>query len=144
METTLDKLIYGIGQELKPPLLKGIVALKSGDEYIQISTYDGLTNSIREDQQGITFMLSERINNIIDENEYFSRDIKIEDYREQFWWILSELRHQEVSLYIKPLYKPLINRKEKIGIIIFISMKSLTVELNDIMNKEYMIISEAT
>ena len=144
METTLDKLIYGIGQELKPTLLKGIVALKSGDEYIQISTYDGLTNSIREDQQGITFMLSERINNIIDENEYFSRDIKIEDYREQFWWILSELRHQEVSLYIKPLYKPLINRKEKIGIIIFISMKSLTVELNDIMNKEYMIISEAT
>lgn len=144
MNNTLDELLYGIGQELKPSLLKSIIALKNGDEYVQISTYDGLTNSLRDDQKGITFVLNNKVNNIINQNSYFSREIKVEDYREQFWWILSELKQKEVNLFIKPLYKPLINNLEEIGIIIFISLNNLTIEINDILDREYMLINEAS
>jgi len=144
MGNTLDELIYGIGQELKPDLLKGIIAIKSGDEYVQISTYDGLTNSLREDQKGITFTLNNRVDKIINENGFFSREIQVEDYREQFWWIVSELRQKEVSLFVRPLYKPLINDLEEMGIIIFISLNNLTVNIEEILDKEYMLINEST
>ncbi|MGM0640928.1 MAG: HD-GYP domain-containing protein [Thermotogota bacterium] len=144
MKTNLDKIIYGISQGLKPDILKTIVALKSGDEYIQISIYDGLTNSIRDDQEGITFTLNEKMDKIIYENDFFSREINVEDYRNEFWWILSELRQKEVSLYIRPIFKPLINRQEQIGIIIFISLNNLTTKMNEMLEKEFDLIQEST
>lgn len=143
MNNTLNELLYGIGQELKPALLKAIISLKNGDEYVQISTYDGITNSLRDDEKGITFNLSDKLNKIINENSFFSREIKVEDYREQFWWALSELRQKEVNLFIKPLYKPLINDLEEMGIIIFITLHNLTVEINNILDREYMLINES-
>lgn len=144
MKNELDEIMYGINQDLKPNILKSFIALKSGNEYVQISTYDGMTNSMRDDQEGIAFIIDEKMRKIINVNNYFSREINVKDYKSDFWWILSDLKYEKVNLYVRYLYKPLINKLEQTGMIVFISIENLTNEINEILDNEFMLINEAS
>lgn len=143
MRDTILRILVDFSKNLKPKLIKSSMALKFDNFYYQYFFYDGLSNSFKEDFSGLHFDIDSNIEEIINNEEYYNVKIKKESYSDKYWWLFNDLELDEVYIFIKNIYSPLINLREPISIVILISETDISEEAESLFNEIYIEISDS-
>lgn len=131
MSNELEKLFFELSSELVPNVIKGMIALKNEDEYVEIKSYDGIKNSINYELSGISFEISTLEKNFEEYDDFYIKEIDVEKFKYQYWWAFHDIKAEKVYIYIKKIYKPLINEREEMAIMVYLFFE----DISDIMNQ---------
>jgi len=106
LSNELEKLFFELSSELVPNVIKGMIALKNEDEYVEIKSYDGIKNSINYELSGISFEISTLEKNFEEYDDFYIKEIDVEKFKYQYWWAFHDIKAEKVYIYIKKIYKP--------------------------------------
>ncbi|BBE31968.1 hypothetical protein OSSY52_21090 [Tepiditoga spiralis] len=121
----VDDILKDISTTFNNKILKSLIAIKTNKVYTQLSFFDGYSNSIVLEYKGISFRLKNKIYDTLKNQKIFSDTFSINDVKNKFWWMISNLP-KNAYIYIRKIEF----ENKDTGLILFITKEKMDSELN--------------
>lgn len=138
----IKELFLNFNKYINKENLISMLAFNDNTHFTEILYFDGNQKQINENYYGINFHLSSDIINILEMNQSYTSYTNIEILKENFWWLISDIKTDNIYINIWKLNMPLINDIEELGIMIFFSKDNIFEELNKLIANIEIEISE--